>query len=112
MFPEGGRLRYFMFDSMAGENIELEASVPEQAKVPFSFLGRTWLKHEDHELELRSMYGTWEIPDPSWSYWEAPDIYARRTWYFPDYDWRGGATALADDLSMPTRPGGAPAGDR
>lgn len=112
MFPEGGRLRYFMFDSMAGENIEFEASVPEQAKVPFSFLGRTWLKHEDHELELRSMYGTWEIPDPSWSYWEAPDIYARRTWYFPDYDWRGGATALADDLSMPTRPGGAPAGDR
>ena len=50
MFPEGGRLRYFMFDSVAGENIELEASVPEQATVPFSFLGRTWLKHEDHEL--------------------------------------------------------------
>ena len=58
------------------------------------------------------MYGTWEIPDPSWSYGEAPDIYARRTWHFPDHDWRGGGAALADDRSLPTRPGGAAAGDR
>jgi hypothetical protein len=103
MFPEGGRLRYFVFSSEAGEYLELEASVPEQATVPFSFLDRTWLKHEDHRLELRSMYDTWEVPDPSWCYWEAPNIYARRTWQFTDYDWRGGAAALADDLSLPTR---------
>jgi hypothetical protein len=43
---------------------------------------------------------------------EAPNIYARRTWHFPDYDWRGGAVAMADDLSLPMQLGGAVAGDR
>jgi hypothetical protein len=70
------------------------ASRPEQATVPFTFLGRTWLKHDDHELELRCLYGAWETPDPSWDYLDGAAIDARRPWHAPEYDWRGGAAAL------------------
>jgi LicD family len=103
MFPDAGRLRYFMYSDERGEAIQLEASVPDQATVPFSFLGRSWLKHEDHELELSSMYGAWEIPDPSWSYLNGSDIDARRPWHETGFDWRGGATALTGNIAQQAR---------
>jgi hypothetical protein len=96
MFPEAGRLRYFMYGLEPDGAIELEAYMPEQVTVPFCFLGRTWLKHEDHELELRSMYGTWEIPDPSWSYMDGPDIEVRRPSRSFEYEWQGGVADLTD----------------
>jgi hypothetical protein len=97
MFPDGDRMRYFMY-SAEGEDgaVEVESSIPAQPVVPFSFLGRTWLKHADHERELREMYGSWEIPDPGWSYLEGPHIEARRRWQHPDFHWRGGSAALTD----------------
>ena len=88
MFPADGRLHYFLYSAMRNEAIEAQASVPEQAAVPFSFLSRTWLKHQNHDLELRSIYGTWEVPDPSWSYLNGANIEARRTWLHTNYDWR------------------------
>lgn len=105
MFPEAGRLRYFVYSARRGESIQLEKSVPEQATVPFTFLGRTWLKHDDHELELRSMYGTWEIPDPSRSYLDGGVIHARSPWHASGYDWQGGAAALTDNLPQHVRDG-------
>lgn len=102
LFPEAGRLRYFLY-SLA-KNIELEALVPDQGIVPFSFIGRTWLRHEDHEAELRTMYGSWEVPDPSWSYMEAPCIEARRTWQQQTFDWLGGADWLVKQDIAPKHP--------
>lgn len=107
MFPEAGRLRYFMYGLEQAGPIELEAYLPEQATVPFSFLGRTWLKHEDHELELRSMYGSWEIPDPSWSYTDGPDIEVRRPSHGFEYDWQDG---MADLQGIATNPSGKVSG--
>jgi hypothetical protein len=102
MFPAGDRLRYYLYSAKRTGAIEARASVPEQATVPFSFLGRTWLKHENHELELRSIYGAWDVPDPSWSYLNAANIEARRSWQHSDLDWRGGAAALTRDSAAIT----------
>ena len=52
MFPADGRLRYYMYSIKLKEITQVEAYVPEQETVPFSFLDRTWLKPEDHDLEL------------------------------------------------------------
>ena len=88
MFPEGDRrLRYFMYSIRWNGILEIEASLPEQDKVPFDFIGRSWLKHRDHELELRSMYGSWEIPDPSWSYLDGLDVESRRPSRHSHFDW-------------------------
>lgn len=98
MFPAGDRVRYFLYSGESGELVEVEASLPAQSTEPFSFLGRSWLKSADHELELRSMYGSWQVPDPSWTYLDGLDIEDRRVWRNPGVDWRGGAAALAEAL--------------
>lgn len=88
MFLDNDRRRYFNYCAGDFEAIEVEKSVPEQALVTFPFLGRSWLKHADHELELRWKYGSWEVPDLAWSYLDGPNVQARRTWYRTDFDWR------------------------
>ena len=106
MFPDGDDFRYFMYSIGLNEILEFEASVPRQAaKVPFSFIGRTWLKQEDHERELRAMYGSWRIPDPTWSYLNAPDIVARRVSRHRHFDWPGGARDLPPELLSPSSVG-------
>jgi hypothetical protein len=91
MFSAGDCFRYFLYSLKWNRTIELEASIPRQPKVPFAFIDRTWLKHEDHELELRAIYGSWEIPDPSWSYLDGLAIQDRRVSRHNSFDWRGGA---------------------
>jgi hypothetical protein len=88
MFPVGDSLRYFSYNITMKGVTEMEACVPDQGTVPFQFLGRTWLKHEDHDLELRSIYGTWEIPDESWSYLDDLAVVACRSSRFSHFDWR------------------------
>jgi len=96
MFPVDGRLHYYMFNIRLKGITEVEASLPEQQMVPFLFVGRTWLKPKDHELELRSVYGSWELPDPSWSYLDTLGIEARRVSPHSHFDWRDGAVALPE----------------
>lgn len=88
LFPEDTQARYFMYSIKWKGILEVEASIPWQAKVPFEFLGRTWLKSADHELELRSMYGNWRVPDPSWSYLDSLDIESKRPSRYSHFDWR------------------------
>lgn len=104
MFPGDGNLRYFMYSIGWQSVTELEASVPDQPKVPFSFLGRTWRKSADHAGELRAIYGRWEVPDPSWSYLDQADIIVRRASRHKHFDWPGGAATLPAGL---LEPGGA-----
>ena len=99
MFPIADRLRYYMYADLKSGPIEVEASLPAQKTVTFRFLNRNWLKHEDHELELRSTYGEWKIPDPSWSYLDGPDIETRRAWLRPDFDWKYGTSNLMERVS-------------
>lgn len=97
MFPADGRLRYYMYSITLKGITQVEAFVPEQETVPFSFLDRTWLKPEDHDLELRTVYGSWKVPDPSWSYLDTLDLEARCASPYPHFDWRDGAAALTGD---------------
>lgn len=88
MFPDDNRLKYFLYGSENGKAIELQASQPNQAMASFDFIGRAWLKHEDHELELRSIYGSWEVPDASWSFLNGLDIETRSPWLRSDWRWQ------------------------
>jgi hypothetical protein len=88
MFPDDNRLKYFLYGSENGKAIELQASQPNQPMASFDFIGRTWLKHEDHELELRSIYGSWEVPDSSWSFLNGFDIETRSPWLRSDWRWQ------------------------
>ena len=103
MFADSGGLRYFAYGADKNGLVELEKSLVDQPRVPFSFLGRTWLKHEDHELELRTVYGRWEIPDPAWDYLNGPNIEAHRTWQYPAIDWRGEVADMTSDSWLGTR---------
>lgn len=90
MVRDEDRLHYWEYkgDHVDGP-LEMEAVLSAQALVPFDFLGRTWLKHADHEAELTAIYGPWQIPDPTWSFLNERSIVARRRWSAPPTDWSG-----------------------
>jgi hypothetical protein len=90
MFPDAGRLRYFIYKLKLKSVTEIEAALPDQPTEPFTFLGRTWLKHTDHARELRAIYGNWEVPDPSWAFGDGLNHEAQRTsrHSHSDFDWR------------------------
>jgi hypothetical protein len=102
MFPENGRLRYYLYNLKLTEVTEIEAALPDQPVVPFTFLDRSWLKHADHALELRTTYGKWEVPDPSWSYLDGQDIETRRVsgHSHSDFDWRDPASVSTDGAGL------------
>jgi hypothetical protein len=90
MFPDEGQLRYFIYRLKLTSVTEIEAVLPDQPTEPFTFLGRTWLKHVDHARELRTNYGKWEVPDPSWAFGDGLNHVAQRTsrHSHSDFDWR------------------------
>ncbi len=105
MFPEDGRLRYHLYDLKLTEVTEIEAWLPDQPTESFSFLGRTWLKHADHALELRTTYGNWEVPDPSWSYLDGDDIVGKHPsrYNHNDFDWTDPTRVEAPDQAARSR---------
>jgi hypothetical protein len=83
-----GHLRYYDFGT--GPPTQAVASIAEQALVPFEFVGRTWLKHADHEAELTAMYGDWRTPDPDWWWMDDVAIVERTEWTRHDeMQWAG-----------------------
>ena len=90
MFPDDGRLRYFIYKLKLRSVTEVEAALPDQPTEPFTFLGRTWLKHADHARELRTVYGNWEVRNPSWAFGDGLNHEAQRTsrHSHSDFDWR------------------------
>jgi hypothetical protein len=77
-----GKLQYRIFG--AGDHgegpLEAVAEISDQSLVPFEFLGRTWLKHANHEAELAAIYGDWRTPAPGWSYMADHGIIERTAW--------------------------------
>lgn len=63
---DGSRFRYYLWDELAAGYNEVEARIPAQPRVPFNFLGRTWLKVADHDRELTAIYGNWRVPQTDW----------------------------------------------
>jgi hypothetical protein len=48
--------------------IEIVCQVPTFDLAPMEFLGRTWLKPDDHDVYLRAVYGDWMTPNFGYSY--------------------------------------------
>lgn len=96
------RVEFFRFDRVAdhfrfhvycghgGQEpaLDLVHQVPAQPLEAFQFLGRTWLKARDHDLELRTLYGDWRTPDPDWNYRHNRAIVDRRPWDMGSYSLR------------------------
>jgi len=89
----GFRFEFFLMDNV-GEGlqefhvygpgrsgpVELAGDLPKQELEPFEFLGRKWMKPRDHELWLRTCYGDWRTPDPSWGMFDDRSLVAHRSW--------------------------------
>ena len=85
-----GHLRYYNF--AINPPMQALASIADQALVPFEFVGRTWLKHADHEAELTTMYGDWRTPNPDWWHMDDLAIVERSVWTRADklqWQWSG-----------------------
>jgi hypothetical protein len=86
--PVDGALRSYAYGGPPRARTEIECLIPDQALVPFEFLGRTWLRHEDHERELERMYGDWRTPQKDWDYLnDDMSVVARRPWTNTDTSW-------------------------
>jgi hypothetical protein len=68
MEPVDGMLQYYVYGWPPDHLVEVEGQVPNQELVPFEFLGRSWLRHADHERELECIYGDWRTPQLDWDY--------------------------------------------
>lgn len=70
--PVGSLLRSTFFGISASPHdprpIELICEVPRYALAPFQFLGRVWLKPDDHDSFLTAEYGNWRVPDPAFDH--------------------------------------------
>lgn len=90
MYPTGSKLSYFLYDGQSANGpLEVAASIPRQKIVPFHFLGRDWLKHEDHAAELTAIYGDWKTPQKDWSYLDAYAVDDRHGWLRGNAPWDG-----------------------
>jgi len=94
--PVDGMLRYYSYGTLRYNSyglepeslIEVEARVPDQELVAFNFLGRTWLRHADHERELKSIYGDWRTPQRDWDCLQDDQAaVSHRPWVNPDMSW-------------------------
>ena len=88
--PIGDQLRYFVFGWPPDHLVQIEKRLPVQDLVPFDFLDRRWLRPDDFELELRSMYGDWRTPTRDWNYLrDARNEVDRQPWVEYDTTWSG-----------------------
>ena len=81
----GKRIRYYMY---AGGD-ELVCERFWQPNAPFEFLGRRWLKPEDHERALTDNYGDWRTPSSDWDYTKVQTVIARHPARFGLEVWDG-----------------------
>jgi hypothetical protein len=94
----GGLLWYHDFSlgiHEGGPPTQAVAAIADQPLEPFELVGRTWLKHADHEAELTAMYDDWRTPDPHWWYMDDRAIVGRTTWiHADDLGWAGSFAGL------------------
>ncbi|NNN00658.1 MAG: hypothetical protein HKL86_02350 [Acidimicrobiaceae bacterium] len=87
-FPEADGLHYFVFGWPPDQLYEVEKVLPAQPLVPFEFLERSWLRHEDYERELELNYGDWRTPQAGWNYLrDGPNAIRLERWTNCDTSW-------------------------
>jgi hypothetical protein len=77
---EAGRLTWRNCGHRAGVPILNRCAIPAQPLDEIRFVGRTWLKAADVDVELTALYGDWRTPAPGFAYMEAPTIVSRHPW--------------------------------
>ena len=85
----GNQLRYVAHGWYGDRPVEIECRGPEQPVVPFEFLGRTWFRHADFDLELTTLYGDWRTPLKHWELSALGTAFCCRAWTHPDTSWPG-----------------------
>lgn len=96
----GGELEYYdLSDGQSGgEPTEARARIAAQPLESIHFVGRTWLKHADHDAELTAMYGSWRTPDEDWWFMDDRAIVERTAWdRATEIDWDGTLGDLTPD---------------
>ncbi|MGA2470388.1 MAG: hypothetical protein ABSG64_06825 [Solirubrobacteraceae bacterium] len=81
----GERLRWSNYGtntdrSSPHTHVQNICEIPALPLAEFRFLDRYWLKPDDHEAELTSVYGDWRTPDPGYDYMRGPAIIECRPW--------------------------------
>jgi len=76
----GEQWEYFVYGVDERGPVELVGRLPRQRLEEFQFLGRSWLKVRDHDLELATIYGAWKVPDKTWSFLDDGGIVGRCPW--------------------------------
>jgi hypothetical protein len=77
---EGDRLTWRNCGHRHGVPTLNRCAIPAQSQDEIAFVGRTWLKPRDADLELTALYGDWRTPSPGFGYMEAPTIVSRHAW--------------------------------
>lgn len=60
--------------------LELVNEVPRHGLTEIELYGRVWLKPDDHETYLESLYGEWRNPDPSFTWKDSRAVVACSPW--------------------------------
>ncbi len=61
--------------------LEMTNEVPLHGLSTIELFGRTWLKPDDHETYLESLYGNWRVPNPGYCYWkDSQAVVSRYPW--------------------------------
>jgi hypothetical protein len=77
----GDRVQWHNYGRLAdGTPLRNTCAIPAQPLDEIRFLGRTWLKPRDADVELTALYDTWRIPAPGFDYMDAPTIVGRDPW--------------------------------
>lgn len=63
-----------------GVGVQNRCAIPAQPLDELRFVGRTWLKPRDADVELTALYGDWRTPAPDFDYMHAPTIVGRVHW--------------------------------
>jgi len=79
MEPVEDRMRWYSHARKPG--LELINEVPNHGLSEFELYGRRWMKPDDHETYLRSVFGDWKTPNKNYCYWtDSQAVIARIPW--------------------------------
>jgi len=68
MKKKGTKINYTYLLTRNGIKYKMDCTIPMHGFEEIKFVGRTWLKPDDHELNLTAIYGNWRKPDPGYFY--------------------------------------------
>jgi hypothetical protein len=90
-----------------GRPSELVSMLPRQPLETVRLNGLMWPKVERHEVELETIYGDWQTPDPTWKFGDDRSVVRTELWTMHDVSVSVGMLALraqVDDIRAVREP--------